>query len=455
MTGLGETTPADPSGRSGSPAHAAGIDGPASPDPSIDPSDPSDSTPPARRAALGLGAVAGAAVVVGIFTWLSRPALPGDDLRRALERAFERGPAVGAWQIEESHGTRFRQFAPDPNDPERVVTYLRDPVHPSEKGDARGPEAAHHRVRVVSFPRSGVARRVFGEPSLDLLFENYRPKTLSEETVAGRRAVVVRFENAHAGVRGPTRTVWLDRETRDLLRVEDRTFDGVLVHGARRLSAEFLDGWRPPAEPVPRRGSEPPEEGREEPTLEAVVRAARFPVYEPRRLPPGFRRVSQAFQALPDPAPRRSPWDPPLRMGTVFVRYSDGLARLNFMMALAADMRRIQEIQRELARLVADPAACPSTAESPVQLLAGADDLIVRRRSDTCSTILQIDRLGGVSIVLSGRNEVPREVYEEAMASLAPAPGSVPPPEDDPIEVWRVGFSGRDDLPFSPPSEDD
>jgi hypothetical protein len=443
MTGRGESHPEPPRSETSVPPGAEPATPPA----------PAVSTCSGRRAAFGFGAVAAAALVVAGFTWLSRPALSAEDARRALEAAFEKGPTPGAWEIEESHGTRFRQFAPDARDPERVVTYLRDPVLPSEEGDARGPDERRFRVRVVSFPRSGVAARVFGERSLSLFFENYAGKPRGEETVAGRPALVVRFEPVHPGVRGPTRTAWFDRETRDLVRIEDRTYDGTLVHGARRLSAAYMDGWTPPpaTHSLPRRGTDRAS-APADPPMERVVREARFPVYEPARLPAGFRRVAQAYQALPDPRPGRSPWDPPVRMGTVFLRYSDGLARLNIMMARSDHMRRIQEIQAELARLVADPSACPSTADNPEELLAGLDDLIVRRRSDKCSTILQIDRLGGVSIVLSGRNELPPETYRDAMASLAPVPGSTPPPEDDPIEVWRVDFRpGRTAPALEPP----
>jgi hypothetical protein len=196
--------------------------------------------------------------------------------------------------------------------------------------------------------------------------------------------------------------------------------------------------------------------------MEQVVAAAPFPVYEPARLPAGFVRVHQDYVNRPLFRVERRPNGvqvdaSPVQM--VILRYSDGLARIDLYIAPPEDMRRFEEALRSGRKV--DIGACPtSIANAPDELIPGDDDLVVRRNSDRCRTVLKIDDLGGVTVALVGRNEIPPDAYVEVVKSLARVAGSKPSlPGRRSIEDWqrvpiqsvadekkaRDGAGGKDD----------
>jgi hypothetical protein len=378
-----------------------------------------------RRAALGLFAVAGLGALVAVFAVIARSGQAWSGARPALQGAFESGPSEGTWEILEPHGSRRREFLPDPREQDRLLCPVPHPV----SGEPT----------LVSYRRQDVAKKVFGEAPLALFLENYRPRSRERDEVGGRRAFRIHFDSARLAGRGPSRRIWVDLQSERLLRLEDRSFDDSLVHGAGwlALSMPTLDGLR--GERVERA-----EDRRCGGRTDGAVEAAGFPVYEPAWLPGGFARVHRAYLDRPlrtgihvyRDGRVQVEHSPPIRI--VHARYSDGLALLDLMIAPPPDMRRFEEVLRSGARR--DAAACPdSLADGPERLLAGPDDLEVLRRVDRCRTTLKIENLGGVSVVLVGRNELPPETYEQVIRSLVRAPGSKRAPSGErPIESWRA-----------------
>lgn len=378
---------------------------------------------PRRRAVIGLVVVAGFGGVVAAFSALSLPSVSDETVRRALDAALVRGPRDGAWTIQEPEGERQRDVASAP-DPSRVL--VRFGVDAKDK--------------VVSFPREYVAARAFGEGPLALFLANYRAeRRRPRDDVEGRRAVRVRWVSALLD-HGPTRTLWIDAENGDVLRLEDRAHDGALVHAARWLSPDPRGPDLAQAQAMPGEARR-----RKPPSFEDVVAAAPFPVYEPARLPSGFQRVSQTLVTVSlgvgfGMGPRGLGLNDTAEV--VVLRYSDGLAELALSLLAAKDLRRIERMSR--ARPMRPRAeACPGAEATIEELLASADELVVRRHSDRCGTVLKVDDIGGTAVLLRARNELPPEAYVAAIESLAPAAGSkTAEPGSRSVEEWMQPASG-------------
>ncbi len=338
------------------------------------------------------------------------PALATNPSALALERAFLNGPARGTWEIVEPHGTRTRSFADDPENPERVWCRM---------GDGEN-------APVLSFAREHAGKRVFSELPLGLFFEAYRPEggaTRAEDE--GRGLERTRWAS-RAGPPSPTRDVWVDPGTGDVVRIEDLAWNGVVLHAARLVSTTLGD-WAPRAGEKSRRSKGFGFPGWPFPTpktLEEVARIAPLPVFEPMVLPAGFRRVDASYRRWP-----MRPW-----ADVVTLKYSDGLAKIELLIARPDDLDRIEAFAKAMAakgmmdgpdEKGQEPSPCEtSPAGTPEELLDEADLLLVRRREDKCRTVLRVDGLLGVSVELTGRNELQREAYVATIRSLVRAAGS-------------------------------
>lgn len=127
-----------------------------------------------------------------------------------------------------------------------------------------------------------------GPERIDLILRNYSVASKGTATVAGRKAVVIRISPKRQP--GPSRTLWIDQETKLILRSESYASDGTLKAASRitsinlkpRLSEALFqvpEGWR--IQP-------PPPEERTRWTLTELSRRLGITVTEPEYLPAGF-----------------------------------------------------------------------------------------------------------------------------------------------------------------------
>jgi hypothetical protein len=381
------------------------------------PGDPAPADAPRwepRRRWAWYGAAVAAALGAAVFLLAPRGDVEAARARlatRALERAYEKGATPGAWQIQEAHGEpRKRSIQEDPSDPTRLHCRF---------DDAPASEAAAKKV--FSFARSQVARSFLGEGPPHLFFENYRPVgSASVEVMNGRRTVRVAFVSVAASGPSVQRTTWTDEQSGDLVGLEDRAPDGGLVHAARLLG-RLLEEFR--ATPV--RAGERRSKGGQ--SLEEVVRLAPFPVYEPARLPPGFRRTHQAYvrQKIRGETSEPTSW-----FDFVRLKYSDGLAGLDVWIGRPDSLKRLDEWIAKWGGKSREAAACPSSPAATPEDLVADEAVVIRRRADKCRTVLRVDPVKGLTVELIGRNEIPADAYVTAIRSLARVPGS----KDAPVE---------------------
>jgi hypothetical protein len=350
-----------------------------------------------RRVALtaALGAVVGAGLAaLGAVAWSrahgDAPASEDAGSREAFLKAVAQGPMPGPWKITDGETVRRRQFADDPFDPGVVrTTYLDRDGQPVEK-----------------HPRGQVARAVAGE--FGLFLDNYTPIGASNRgEIFGRRVTITRWERK-GGVECAVRVMYVDEESRELVKIEDRTWNDKPLHVAElEKCPECFARPRPAA-------TKPPLEGASQTTFDAWVKASAVPIYEPARLPSGFRRVRHGM------VPLKSKVGAP-DVDLYALGYGDGIAKMLMLIVRREDMKTLVDVAGSIQR---EPDTCPALGDKPEDLFDGPDGILVRRRADACRTVLQRDDLPGVCVVLVGFNEIPSRLYVETIRSLELAPGS-------------------------------
>lgn len=127
-----------------------------------------------------------------------------------------------------------------------------------------------------------------GPERIDLVLRNYNIASKGTATVAGRKTVVISISAKRQP--GPSRTLWIDQETKLILRSESYASDGALkaassitsINLKRQLSEALFqvpEGWRI---------QQPPPEQRTRWTLTELSKRLGITVTEPEYLPAGF-----------------------------------------------------------------------------------------------------------------------------------------------------------------------
>jgi outer membrane lipoprotein-sorting protein len=127
-----------------------------------------------------------------------------------------------------------------------------------------------------------------GSERLDLIFRNYKVTVEGTEDVAGRKAFLLRI--APKQPPGPSKRLWIDRETKLILRSESFASDGTLKTASRMTSltlnpklSEGLfsipEGWRI---------QKPPADEQTRWTASELSKRLGIKISEPGYLPPGF-----------------------------------------------------------------------------------------------------------------------------------------------------------------------
>ncbi len=360
---------------------------------------------PSSLASLGFAALLGAGLGAGTLAMLPRS---GPDERAAedadalLTRAAERGFTDGRWRIVEQMWTRERLFARDPAQADLCQIRLLDrpgaPVLPAACRD--------------------LTRHLLGDVAQFLKAYPLKAGPVVEGQGDER---AVSFEWSRDG--GPSRRAWFRASTGELVRLVERDGAGEVLRSVELIGRD-LAGWTPT--PIPVRTAAV-RVGGESGGLDFAAFAARVtvPIYEPTRLPPKFRRAEFGYD---DRAPRGDASGE--KLPVAWVAYTDGLVRMNLFITRRADMRRLEALAREQTN-AAGRTTCPtSSAQTPEEMLEGADAILVHRRDDGCRVVLRRDDLPDVAVALVGFRGLAPDDYVQTIRTLVRVsptkPGEVP-----------------------------
>jgi hypothetical protein len=370
--------------------------------------------------ATSVAILAGVLGLVGVVVATpTREGLPAGVIE-ATERLLREGPGFGRWRIEDVDiPVRVRAIAPWPADAKRALVGRVEPTGPGgAPADPRTAQAG----KVKVFARERLSTYVSDAPR-HLFFQNYAPSgaAVPSTTREGAPAIRVDWVPRHSFGGDTGRRIWYERETHEVLQVEDRSYHGRLLRGLYRIAKEpgameppasaaeapppFPPGWRP------RHATEAP-----------------FPVVSPAYVPPGFEPTGAAYHEWPAPgSPRMDMSERPRggrerseRRKVRFAVYtwSDGLGALSVHVAPPEDMDAMQAFAARFDQH-REPQACPSLPGVAGEVTEGS--LVIRRRADACRTVLRVDDVEGVSVVVIGRNELPGDEYIRVVRSLARA----------------------------------
>ena len=346
-----------------------------------------------KTISLGLGTAAGIAIGVGALAYVgagSTPKFSDAGACAGLRRMESFGPSAGIWELQDAEAKRDVRFQDDPSRPGELLTTQEDkPGKP-----------------VKSLSREAVGYSIAGD--VGLFTENYAPAGPAVTVdLDGKSLTLQRFAR-RGGETCAMRWVWFDPASRDVFKLEDHTFDGTIVHSAR---LKVAPASREPMPPLPAA------QKRERGSFAELVAKSPMPLYEPARLPAGFRRVDHLGLTY------RSTLVPPKpSIEVAMIWYSDGIARFALMMARPDDMKELDDVARSTSRSGSSETC--ATTDSPLVEIPGDGSIVIQRRADRCRTVLRRTDLPSVTVVLIGFNEIPGRLYEETMQSLVHVPGS-------------------------------
>ncbi len=378
------------------------------------PSRPDPSAGSARRGWARWEWVLVAALVLGALGLVLALAPGPHPVDAALAAFLEEGPAGGSWEVRRLATTQQLKVLPDAGRPDLVRIQV---AHPG---------ASEGREQVVS--RWLVVRNFFFEAPADLFFRNYERQGAPEpETLEGLGAAL----KAVWVPRRPTDTLtqrraWFRPGTHEVLQIEDVGREGRSVRRVRRIPE--AQPWDPHLDLLElERCDQPPPEGRGAgDDLRSLAARAPFALYAPAWLPPGFEPIRLTYQEceLSRALLGGPEADDPTPVRVASLTYSDGLAILSVGIAVPRDMDALEALQR-MSRMQEDPDACPGLPAPTGPLPSGR--AVVRLRTDACRTVMRRDDLPGVSVTLTGRNEVPLDDYLAVIESLEPIQGDALP----------------------------
>ena len=123
---------------------------------------------------------------------------------------------------------------------------------------------------------------------VDLVFRNYNVASAGTDEVAGRKAIVVRVSPKHPP--GPSRRLWIDQQTKLILRSESYASDGTLKAASKTTSINLRPQLSEDLFRVPKgwRVQRPPAEEQNRWTAAELSKRLGITVAEPGYVPPGF-----------------------------------------------------------------------------------------------------------------------------------------------------------------------
>ena len=333
-----------------------------------------------------LGAVAGVGLGFGGLMWV-RGAQEGtrDDAgtRAAFAAFVANGPENGTWKIETQDSVQKRRYQNDPTLPGTMLVTDLDDTLQRVKGQV---------------PTDRIVRRLAGDSNLFLRgYGPAGPPVL--ENVGDRHEIGMRYTRTGCAACS-WRMIYRDLVGGYVTRVEDHAYDGTLVQKVSLVKKDEPSGAATPA--PARTASNTPSI-----TWAKWVAMSPVPIYEPTRLPDGFVRV--AFGVLP-----LDKKDGSVHLRPAVVSYSDGVARIEILIATKDDMKVVDEVAREYQK--SGPSTCPATALDVPEV--AVDGPHIMRRTDRCRTVLRNENFPSVVVMLIGFNEIPAHLYVETIQSL-------------------------------------
>jgi hypothetical protein len=319
----------------------------------------------------------------------------------ALGHFLNTGPSEGTWSVQKPNRIQTWIFAPHPTETEAMLVADVD-----ETGARRGIEVVH---------RGAVPRLFFEAPSW-LFFANYaidgEPVLAPLEGTAA--AVLVTWRPVHDGGGLTERRAWFDRDTAELLQIEDRSRTGHVMRAVRRHPGAASAIQLPSGEDAGCCGR-PLANVAADDIRRALM--APFSIYEPAVLPHGFVRIRADYRAS---AIEDAPEAAPIHFATLL--YSDGLALLSLVIAPRPDMNAIMAQYGRMPARAGDPDSCPGLPKEVGEVHDAR--AVVRMRSDICRTVLRRDDVAeDLSVMLMGRNELSLDTYVRAISGLRPVTG--------------------------------
>ncbi|MGE0192354.1 MAG: hypothetical protein AB7T63_09975 [Planctomycetota bacterium] len=314
----------------------------------------------------------------------------------ALGHFLAVGPTDGTWTVENPNRLVTWRFAPHPDETEAHVL--------AELGEHDVPQ----RIEVVH--RSAIPRLFFEAPSW-LFFANFAPEgpPVMAPLEAAETAVQIIWRPVHDGGGLTSRHVWFDRETAQLLRIEDRSRAGHVVRTVRRrIGAPAL--LQLPKDDVPGCCGRPLATHAADDIRRAL--AAPFEVFEPAMLPPGYIRIRADYRASD-----LEEEGEPVEVHRATLLYSDGLGLISLVIAPRPDLDAIVSHYGQMPAREGDPNGCPGLPASTSEVRDTRS--VIRMRQDVCRTLLRRDDVAeDLSVMLLGRNELPLEAYVRAISGL-------------------------------------
>lgn len=371
--------------------------------------------------------------------------VPDLGTRKALEVLAQWGPADGRWSYRDSRRTIDQVMTHDPV--ESRVLHLQtidtgrqsvDTGRPAvdttsgagasaaTPGAAVEPKRSLENVKTRTVPRDVIQRVLFG--SVVQFLENYAPCESLPSDLAGalgaRGLVSVRWCSTRGGG-GPSRNVWVDPDTHQLVRLEDRTQDGHLIR-----SLEFR--------PVAVENVVPPVPGAAEKVVasmsalssrtihafEEFVSRVSIPIYEPAELPAGYARTEYGFDKRPFAEHARV-------LSVAWIGYDEGVMQMSLFIAPPDDMKQLETLARQGSAKGGMAAASSSSPvsgcasmpfDTPEELVESPGAVTVRVRSDGCRIVVRRDDLPGVSIAIVGSAATSRDDYIRVIRNLVLVP---------------------------------
>ena len=365
-------------------------------------------------------AIVALSVAVYAVPTATPPAAPGS--RAAIERFWTEGPRLGTWSVRDISRERRAFFAEHPQDASSLIV---GPVHVPDAD----PDDCCNLQQPCAYPRSLVPRFFFRAPAA-MFFANYvqRGDAVAERLEDGTDTFRSRWV-PRADPEGMTsRTVWVDAEKGDVLRIDDRSRTGHVIRAIRYI-AETTGNWTPenfdPETPLctfqcNKTQVDPAQQ------LEAFAADAPFTVVAPKYLPAGFALIRADLRecALSEPSGPSTgapALEAPIPARFLMLLYSDGMASISVGAAPRTDMDAIERRYGAMGGKGADPEACPGLPASPNEIRT--DVGIVRRHADVCRTVFRRDGVHGVSVTVLGNREVPDDEYLEVILSMEPVAG--------------------------------
>lgn len=359
--------------------------------------------------------------------------LQGDAEIATADRIFReflaRGPMErGAWKVKRLDQERTVYVAPHPTDAHKILLLGCASCTPNP-GEP------------CAYPRRAAVRLFFEAPS-KLFGGCYGLSRAEVHETADARAFELEYRPFFITGKKTRRTVTVDLEKKRVVAIRDQSRDGYLLRSIEYLGASTGE-WDPTSfDPNDQNHCKKKACGRAcDPVssqIEKVRANSEFPLLLPDFVPSGFKLIRAFYH---EGAVTKGSADPdaqgvPVRLNILL--YSDGMALISVAIAPRADMDLLEMDLSAMGPGAAIEGGCPQAALPKGERQVNAEGgRVIRVRSGECRTVFRRDgvrtgnREESLSVTLLCRNELPADAYLRMIASVAPAPETVPAAYDD------------------------